>query len=183
MESGGRDVAVIAGVRATFGPRGINRPSRCSPLGSDEWRPLAISMSERLATLARSSRPRDEVDLSAQSSRSPGLTQGDIASTIMNSKSLGKVRRALNEMRKSPQGRSYAELRAKAKDVGRSLSPRGKEPTWIRDVHPELSPPLSIPNHSGDVPIGTARSIIDQLLDDCDDWEQYLMQTEENGDE
>lgn len=98
----------------------------------------------------------------------------------MNKKSLAKVRRALREMRKSPQGRAYSELRAKAQEVGRSLSSRGKEPTWVRNLHPELSPPLSIPNHSGDVPIGTARSIIDQLLDDCDDWESYLADCEDD---
>jgi hypothetical protein len=40
-------------------------------------------------------------------------------------------------------------------------------------------PPLSIPNH-GDLKIGTARSIVNTLLNDVDEWEIYLKENEDN---
>jgi hypothetical protein len=43
-----------------------------------------------------------------------------------------------------------------------------------------LSPPLSIPNHSSDVKPGTARSIIDALLNDVNEWELALDQEDES---
>lgn len=67
-------------------------------------------------------------------------------------------------------------LQTYAKAVGRQLENRGKEPNWVRKVDPALSPPLSIPDHGADLKAGTARSIIDQLLADLDEWEQYLDQ-------
>lgn len=63
-----------------------------------------------------------------------------------------------------------------ANAVGRQKENRGKEPTWVRKLDPHLSPPLSIPNHSKDIKAGTARSIIDQLLADIDEWEQFIDQ-------
>jgi len=101
----------------------------------------------------------------------------------MNKKTLKKVRAELEAIRRSPQGRSYGTLRSLAKDVGRALSDRGKEPTWVRQIDPALSPPLSIPNHKGDVPVGTARSIVQQLMDDCDDWEVYLLRNDDENDD
>ena len=93
----------------------------------------------------------------------------------MNSRSIAKIRRELSHIRLHPHGRRAAELEAYAKDVGRELWNRGKEPTWVRKRDPSLSPPLSIPSHSKDMKAGTVRSIVDQLLSDCDDWEQFLM--------
>lgn len=66
-----------------------------------------------------------------------------------------------------------------ASAVGRRKESRGKEPTWVREFSPDLSPPLSIPNHAKDMKAGTARSVIDQLLGDLDEWEQYLDQQAE----
>lgn len=67
--------------------------------------------------------------------------------------------------------------------VGRQLDSRGKEPNWVRKSDPELCPPLSIPNHSASLKAGTARSIIDQLLSDLDDWELHHDQLEKDGDD
>lgn len=77
-------------------------------------------------------------------------------------------------MRKSPQNRNAADFIRIAKKLGRIQDNRGKEPTFIRERDPALSPPLSIPNHPGDIKTGTARSIIDALLSDVDEWEILL---------
>lgn len=76
-------------------------------------------------------------------------------------------------MLRSPSGRMPADMISIAKQLGRSKDSRGKEPTYVRDRDPQLSPPLSIPNH-GEFKSGTARSIINALLNDVDDWELYL---------
>lgn len=94
----------------------------------------------------------------------------------MNARNLKKIKTQLQEMRKSPFNRKAEDLISIAKQLGRSLDNRGKEPTYTRDRDPALSPPLSIPNHSGDLRPKTARSIIDALLSDVDDWELFLME-------
>jgi hypothetical protein len=98
----------------------------------------------------------------------------------MNVKSLRKIKSQLQGMRKSPQGRSAGDFESIAKQLGRYKDPRGKEPTYVRTRDPALSPPLSIPKHSGDMRIGTAISIIDALLSDVDDWEIYLQEVEDD---
>lgn len=93
----------------------------------------------------------------------------------MNKRKVAKLKESLEQMRLHPQGRSSKDFQKIAAAIGRKLSSvRNNEPTWIREQDPELSPPLSIPNHSGDMPVGTARSIIDALLSDLDSWEIYL---------
>lgn len=96
----------------------------------------------------------------------------------MNRKKLKKLRHDLLEIRRSPQGRKPAEFISIASQLGRIKDSRGKEPTYVRQSDPALSPPLSIPNH-GDLKIGTARSIIDALLNDVDDWEIFLQKAED----
>lgn len=92
----------------------------------------------------------------------------------MNLATLSKIRRQLQEMRRSPQNRTRTDFEAIAKQLGRKKDNRGKEPTYVREIDPALSPPLSIPGHSGEMKVGTARSIIDALLNDVDDWELFL---------
>lgn len=87
-------------------------------------------------------------------------------------------------MRKSPQGRKSDEFVSLAGRLGRVRDPRGKEPTYVRESDPTLSPPLSIPDHGAkDIKPGTARSIIDALLSDVDDWEQFLAEHEDEDDD
>lgn len=51
----------------------------------------------------------------------------------------------------------------------------------MRELDPALSPPLSIPKHgSSDLKPGTAKNIIDMLLDDVSHWEEYLSEVEED---
>jgi hypothetical protein len=98
----------------------------------------------------------------------------------MNLKNLRKIRQRLRELHLSPQGHKSGEFIAIATQLGRKLDPRGKEPNYVREREPALSPPLSIPNHGGkDLKTGTARNIIAILLDDVDDWEIYLQENED----
>lgn len=101
----------------------------------------------------------------------------------MNRATLKKLKRELQQMRSNYAPVSSGDLERFAKALGRDQDKRGKEPTWVRKLDPHLSPPLSIPNHSRDVKAGTARSIIDQLLADADEWEQFLDQQEENDED
>jgi hypothetical protein len=94
----------------------------------------------------------------------------------MNLKQLRIIRRDLEQIRANPVGRRSRELEGLATKLGREQFPRGKEPTWIRKRDPALSPPLSIPNHGKDLSTGTCRSIANALLDDCDEWEQFIQQ-------
>lgn len=89
---------------------------------------------------------------------------------------LKKIRVTLEQIQASPIGVRYKILVSLAKKLGRTESKRGKEPTYVREDAPELSPPLSIPKHSGDMPRGTALSIVEALLSDVDEWELFLME-------
>lgn len=96
---------------------------------------------------------------------------------------LKKIKRKLTAMAGSPHGLKADELISLAKKLGRTKSVRGKEPTYVRDDNPELSPPLSIPNHSAGLKSGTARSIIEALLSDVDEWEMHLAGLEDQEDD
>lgn len=107
------------------------------------------------------------------------LTSVDIAGNIMNRKKLTELRRELREMYKSPQNRNHKEFISIAKQLGRREVDRGKEPTYVKDDNPVLCPPLSIPKH-GELKVGTARSIIQALLNDVDVWEIFLMEADDD---
>lgn len=94
----------------------------------------------------------------------------------MNLAVLKRLRAELKQLRSNFAPVNSNVLEKYASAVGRQKENRGKEPTWVRKLDPHLSPPLSVPNHSKDVKAGTARSIIDQLLADIDEWEQFIDQ-------
>ncbi len=98
----------------------------------------------------------------------------------MKKDTLKRLRRELKQLRFNFAPMDSNVLEKYASAVGRQKDNRGKEPTWVRKVDPHLSPPLSIPNHSKDIKAGTARSIIDQLLADIDEWEQFIDQQEDD---
>ena len=104
------------------------------------------------------------------------LDQGNIAGASMTLARVQRIRKELRDIRAHPIDRPSREMEAYAKAVGRVLVKRGSEPNWVREREPALSPPLSIPHHSKPLSIGTCRSIVDALLSDCDDWEVYLQQ-------
>ena len=94
----------------------------------------------------------------------------------MTRNKLNKLRRELNEMRRSPQ--KAIALQSLAQRLGRKAVVRGKEPTWDSDVFMELRP-LAIPDHGGkDMAIGTKNSILNQLEDDLNAWEEQIAQEE-----
>jgi hypothetical protein len=95
----------------------------------------------------------------------------------MTSKRLRKIKLALEAMEASPRGLRSRDLSGLAKKLGRNLFGGGNHPNYVRSEPPKFMP-LSIPNHSGDIPIGTACIIIEHLLNDCDEWELWLIENE-----
>jgi hypothetical protein len=70
------------------------------------------------------------------------------------------------------------ELQALAERLGRKTINRGKEPMYANETFPHLRP-LSIPSHKGrDMPTGTKNSILNQLEEDLDAWEETLSKRE-----
>jgi hypothetical protein len=99
----------------------------------------------------------------------------------MNEKTLKKIKNELLSLQKSPHGLKADVLISIAKKLGRTKDNRGKEPTYVRGFDPSLSPPLSIPSHgSKDMKVGTAKNIINMLLDDVSEWELFLFENENN---
>lgn len=95
----------------------------------------------------------------------------------MDLKKLRKIKKDLEAIKKSPSGRTYKELSGIAGRLERNKVSRGKEPTFEKTDPPPFAP-LTIPGHPKDLAIGTAKSIVFQLLSDCDAWEIYLMSLE-----
>jgi len=91
----------------------------------------------------------------------------------MNLRKLGKIEGQLKAILRSPLNRSSADMRRYAVQLERKMVNRGKEPTFERTDPPPF-PPLTIPGHPGDLAPGTARSVAQQLLSDCDEWRLYL---------
>jgi hypothetical protein len=90
-----------------------------------------------------------------------------------------KLRLKLAQMRHSPQ--KADALQKFAGQLGRRLASRGKEPTWVSDRFPQLRP-LSIPDHGNrDVAPGTKNSILNQLEDDLNSWDEQLTKQEEEA--
>ncbi len=90
----------------------------------------------------------------------------------MNLSKLKRTRKKIADFRNQSAIKS-GKLESLAKKLGRVLYKRGKEPTWVSEQFPELSP-LSIPHHSKDVNKYTAGGILDQLELDLERWEEVL---------
>lgn len=82
----------------------------------------------------------------------------------MNSRKLAKLRRDLESLRRSG-GIKSRELESLAKRMGRERRPQQTgDPQWVNE---ELGwRPLSIPSHTGDMPRGTAGSVLNALEED-----------------
>ena len=96
----------------------------------------------------------------------------------MDPKKIRKLRNEIQGMRRRG-GIRPAELESLARSVGRVRHKRGKEPSWVSTVFPE-APPVSIPNHPGDLSKYTARSILNELEADLD---RFDAAAEEDQDE
>jgi hypothetical protein len=94
----------------------------------------------------------------------------------MDRRKLESLRRQVRSLRRSqPKAR---DLEALAVRLGRKTVNRGKEPTYESKKFFHLRP-LSIPHHKGrDLPTGTKNSILSQLEEDIDAWEETLSQKE-----
>ena len=59
--------------------------------------------------------------------------------------------------------------------LGREPFGQGAEPVYIRTAKPSFEGPMSIPTNGRPVRHKVARRLLDQLNDDADTWEQYLL--------
>ena len=96
----------------------------------------------------------------------------------MDLKKIRKLRDEIQRMRRRG-GLRPAELENLARSVGRVRHKRGKEPSWVSTVFLG-APPVSIPNHPGDLSKYTARSILNELEADLDRFDSVA---EEDQDE
>ena len=72
-------------------------------------------------------------------------------------------------------------MRSLARSLGRrERATQTGEPVWVSDVFPELRG-VSIPNHSGDMKIGTKNSVLSVLELDVELHEQF--EWEDSGDD
>lgn len=98
----------------------------------------------------------------------------------MNRRKLAKIKRELNGL--SGRGLSSKYLQGLARQLGRTQLSGTNEPTFVRIDEPALSPPLSIPHHTRDMPLGTAKNIISMLQSDIDGWEIYFDELQSDQD-
>lgn len=92
----------------------------------------------------------------------------------MNKKTLKNVERRIRSLHAGSGNVRRRQLVSLAKTLGRKESNRGKEPTYISTVFPDMRP-VSIPSHPGALPRFTVESILDQLDgDDVVRWQQAL---------
>jgi hypothetical protein len=97
----------------------------------------------------------------------------------MDRKKLEELRRRLAGLR-GTQPKAWV-LQSLAKQLGRKEVNRGKEPTYESETFPQLRP-LSIPNHKGrDIPTGTTKSVLDQMEEDIDSWDESLPKQEQGN--
>ena len=84
---------------------------------------------------------------------------------------LRQIREEIGALR-SRGGVRSSELQRLARRLGRTLSPRGKHPTWVSRLLPAATP-LSIPDHGGkELNRYTARAILDQMEQDLNELER-----------
>jgi hypothetical protein len=100
----------------------------------------------------------------------------------MTRRKLAKLRGEIVAMRRSPQ--KARALEALAERLGRAKVKRGKEPMWENGTFPHL-PPLAIPHHGGgrDLATGTKNNILSQLEDDVIEWDDWLTEQGDDGEE
>jgi hypothetical protein len=104
----------------------------------------------------------------------------DITRSTMTPRKLHKLKLELASYRRSQA--KAADLESLASRLGRKKVKRGSEPTWESQEFADVYP-LSIPHHGGkDLPIGTRRSILDQLQEDVFAWERRLDEKEDDED-
>jgi hypothetical protein len=89
----------------------------------------------------------------------------------MNIRKLRGCEQKLAKLRKGVPNSRQLEVLAKA--LGRRHAKRGKEPTWVSVVFPNLRP-VAIPRHSSNPNKFTADSILNQLEEDIIRYKEML---------
>lgn len=105
----------------------------------------------------------------------------DTTSGMMNGRKLKKLRIEIEAATASPYNVKRQDLIRWAGKLGREERNRGKEPTYVRDDDPTLSPPLTIPASGKTTSIGVTRSVLDFLINDIDTWELFLLEIQKKG--
>lgn len=96
----------------------------------------------------------------------------------MDKKKLKKIIEKIRSLRAGSANVHRRELISVAQKMGRKEFNRGKEPTFISTVFPELRP-ITIPSHPGSMPIGTVKNILIQFEDDVFRWQQEFDKTKD----
>jgi hypothetical protein len=94
----------------------------------------------------------------------------------MDSKRLNRLKRRLDGLRSAPAGIKREKLERLAKSLGFRREKRGKEPTYVNDEFPHLTP-LAIPSHR-EINKFTAKDILDKLDVYAFEWEERLRQNQ-----
>ena len=107
------------------------------------------------------------------------MVASSVADDTMDRRRLERIRREAASLRGSQA--KARELERLAVRLGRTKVARGKHPMYESKTFLHLRP-LSIPNHKGrDMPSGTKNSILNQLEDDLEAWDEALSK-QERGD-
>ena len=91
----------------------------------------------------------------------------------MNQKKLNRIRKDHASLYRKIGSIRERDLVQMARRLGRRRVKRGHEPTYISEAFPEARP-ITIPSHPGNMPIGTARNILNDLDGDIFLWQEYL---------
>lgn len=94
---------------------------------------------------------------------------------------LNRLKRKIDKMRQHPANIRAQELISVAEALGRKISNRGKEPTYVSVLLPS-STPISIPNHPGSLNRFTAGSILDAFEQDIFNLEEIVDNTGDKND-
>jgi hypothetical protein len=95
-----------------------------------------------------------------------------IGDVMMDLKKIQKLRSQIEGLR-GRGGIKSDEIESLARRLGRRRAKKGKEPTYVSEVFPDLRP-VSIPSHPRDLNRFTAGGILDQLESDLDSYEALL---------
>jgi len=93
----------------------------------------------------------------------------------MNKNKLAKLQGELESLRRRKRNITGREIVGFANKCGRQMRTggKGKEPTYI-NIYLPYRMPLSIPHHSGNMPVGTAGNILAILEQDLFELEDML---------
>lgn len=78
----------------------------------------------------------------------------------MTAAQVRRARKTLEELKLKPKSIKPRELISLVQSLGFNVSNRGKEPVYEKEDRPY---PIAIPNHPGDLAVGTAKNILKDI--------------------